>query len=65
MQWKEALLERKQSFTMSSEAPWPKSEAEVEQVLYRHATVDCTKVLSLGAEAGHNAEGKTGWAQNT
>ncbi|KPL68161.1 threonine synthase [Erythrobacter sp. SG61-1L] len=62
--WKESLLAHyRQALTMSSQADWPKSKAEVEGALYRHATIDCAKVLSLDAVAGHNQAGETGWAQ--
>ena len=64
MHWKEALLARyQQSLTMSADAAWPARRADVEQALYRHATVRCDRVLSIGAEAGHNAKGETGWAR--
>jgi len=63
LQWKEDLLARyQQSLAMSSDAPWPQRKEDVEHVLYRHATLVCAKVISLGAEAGHNAKGETGWA---
>lgn len=63
MHWKEALLAHyHQAQAMSADAPWPRSADEVEGALYRHATVRCGRVLTLGAEAGHNDKGQTGWA---
>ncbi|WP_336978248.1 SURF1 family cytochrome oxidase biogenesis protein [Altererythrobacter fulvus] len=62
--WKESLLAHyRQALTMSSLAEWPKGKAEVEGVLYRHSTVQCARVISLDAAAGHNQAGETGWAQ--
>lgn len=63
MQWKDDLLTHyRQALSMSSDAQWPQDRVAVEGVLYRHATVTCEKVLNLGAEAGHNDKGVTGWA---
>jgi len=63
LQWKEALLAHyQQSLTLSSDVPWPRNKPEAEAALYRHATVDCERVISLGAEAGHNDKDQTGWA---
>lgn len=63
LHWKEALLTHyRQSLAMSSDVSWPRNKAEAEGALYRHATVECERVISLGAEAGHNDRGQTGWA---
>lgn len=63
MHWKEQLLARyQQALTMSSDVPWPRTKADVEGALYRHSTVRCARVRSLGAEAGHSNKGQTGWA---
>ncbi len=52
---KEALIARYESaIALSSEAPWPSSEAEVERALYRVATVDCRQVLETRTTAGRN-----------
>ena len=49
--------------TMSAEADWPKSEAEAERALYRHASLDCARVTRIGTIAGQNAAGESGLAQ--
>ncbi len=59
---KEALLARyAQAQTMSSAIPWP-SPADYESALYRHARVDCTRVLGIDATAGRSESGVSGWA---
>lgn len=65
LQWKEALIEHyRQAQAMSADAPWPRTPAEVDGALYRHATIRCARVLGIDAEAGHNDKGQTGWAHN-
>jgi surfeit locus 1 family protein len=60
---KQALIGRAQTaVTMNSDAPWPATEAETERVLYRHTRVNCARVLELGAQAGQNLRGESGWA---
>jgi surfeit locus 1 family protein len=63
MAQKEALLERYAAVeSLSSDAAWPRDEAELEQVLFRHSRITC---LSAGPDrptAGYNQEGTTGWA---
>ena len=62
--WKEALLARySRTETMSAAVAWPRDAAASEAALFRHAQVDCIRVLSQGATAGHNLAGTTGWAQ--
>ena len=61
--WKEALLSRYHaSLTMSSDIAWPRDQSQVEGALYRHASIDCARVLSIGAISGRNAKGEAGWA---
>ena len=61
--WKEGLLRHYHaSQTLSAEVAWPRNSAEVEAALYRHATIDCTRVLSRGAISGRNDQGQAGWA---
>lgn len=63
MDEKEAQLARYQrSLTLSSETPWPRTAAERETALYRHAQLTCTAVQGIEARAGHSQVGKTGWA---
>lgn len=60
---KEALIAQgRHALTASAEAPWPRSAADTERVLYRHATVDCVRVLERSAQAGENLQGTAGWA---
>ncbi|MGV2496077.1 SURF1 family protein [Pelagerythrobacter aerophilus] len=60
---KEALLARyQQASTLSSAVEWPQTEAETEAALFRHAQLDCERVLSLTSRAGTSVEGRKGWA---
>jgi surfeit locus 1 family protein len=60
---KEALIARYQSaIAMNSEAAFPPRPDNLQADLYRHASVECTSVGAIGARAGHNAQGRTGWA---
>ena len=60
---KEALLAHyAQAQTMSAAIPWPRSEAEAETALFRHAQLDCERVLSISSRAGTSVEGRKGWA---
>ena len=62
-EWKEGLLARfHQAQTMSSAVPWPRSPADYERALYRHARIDCAQVTGMDAVAGRSAEGQAGWA---
>ncbi|WEK47554.1 MAG: SURF1 family protein [Candidatus Andeanibacterium colombiense] len=63
LQWKEALLAHyREAPTLSADVAWPRDKAEAEKALYRHAAVNCGRALNIGAEAGHNDKGQTGWA---
>lgn len=63
MQQKEALLARYQAArTMSAAVPWPRTEEEAERNLFRHAQLDCERVLSLSSRAGTAIDGRKGWA---
>ena len=60
---KQALLARyEQAASMSSDVPWPRTPAEGARSLYRHSTVDCVRVRSIGERAGRSAAGDVGWA---
>ena len=62
--WKEALIARyAQVETMSSDVAWPRDPAAAEAALFRHARLDCDRVLAQDATAGRNLAGVTGWAQ--
>jgi cytochrome oxidase assembly protein ShyY1 len=63
MHQKEALLARYAAAeAMSVDVPFPQDASATEQALYRHATVDCRKVLSTTTIAGVNARGESGLA---
>lgn len=60
---KEAMIARfERVVTMSSDVPWPASPAEVDRALYRHATLDCRRVLAASSVSGRNDKGVSGWA---
>lgn len=60
---KEALLAHyAQAQTMSSAISWPRGEADAEAALFRHAQLDCERVLSISSRAGTSVEGRRGWA---
>lgn len=62
-QWKENLLARYHAAeTMSADVPWPRTPAETERALYRHARLSCDRVTGIGAIAGRSAQGEAGWA---
>lgn len=61
--WKESLLARYQTAeAMSSDVLWPRSPAEIERALYRHARLSCDRVSGISAVAGSSAQGQSGWA---
>jgi surfeit locus 1 family protein len=61
--WKENLIARYQTAeAMSSDVPWPRTPAEVERALYRHARLSCEQVTGIGAIAGRSARDEAGWA---
>ena len=58
---KEALLARYETArAMSSDAAYPKTPAEAEKLLYRHATIDCRSVPQVELVAGRSAKDETG-----
>lgn len=60
---KRALLERyRQAQAMNSAVEWPRSPADYERTLYRHARINCAEVTGMDAVAGRSAEGQSGWA---
>lgn len=60
---KEAMLARyAQAGASSAPVTWPRKPAEVDGALYRHAQVDCVRVETIDAIAGHSVSGETGWA---
>ena len=61
-EWKGALLDRyRQAQAMSSEVEWP-GPADYERALYRHARINCTRVLGIDSVAGRSQAGAAGWA---
>lgn len=48
--------------TLSAEVSFPQDEAATEQVLYRHATVDCVAASNPSSIAGSSAAGEAGLA---
>lgn len=62
-EWKAALLERYAAAqTLPGDAAWPRNAQEQEERLYRHATLECARVLNFEAIAGRSARGASGWA---
>lgn len=62
--WKAELLARYQSaLSMSAEVPFPHGQHEIENALYRRATIACDKILERGAISGRSIKGDQGWAQ--
>ena len=60
---KQAMIARyERAVTMSSDVPWPKSSGEIDRALYRHATLDCRRVLGASSVSGRNDRGVSGWA---
>jgi cytochrome oxidase assembly protein ShyY1 len=60
---KQALIARAEAaLAMNADARWPRDANEVDSVLYRHARIDCVRVLEQSAQAGQNAQGESGWA---
>lgn len=63
MHQKEALLARyAEAGAMPADVPFPQDAKTAEGVLYRHATIDCRKVISTTTIAGQNARGEAGLA---
>jgi cytochrome oxidase assembly protein ShyY1 len=63
MHEKEALLARYASAgALSADVAFPQTAAAAAPVLYRHAVVDCRKVISTTTISGQNARGEAGLA---
>lgn len=63
MAQKEALLARYAvAQTMSSEAEWPQDPSQLEDVLFRHARIDCRSAGPDRPMSGRNADDQAGWA---
>lgn len=63
MHEKEALLAHYAAAAgMSADVPFPQGAKAAEGVLYRHATVDCSKVVSTTTIAGQSGQGQAGLA---
>ena len=62
-EWKADLIARySQAQAMSSNVPWPRSDAALEQALFRWSQFDCQRVLAIRSTAGTSARGEKGWA---
>ena len=48
--------------TLSADVPFPQTEAAAEPILYRHARVDCVKVVNSTSIAGRSATDELGQA---
>jgi surfeit locus 1 family protein len=61
-EWKADLMARyEQAQAMSSNVPWPRTEADLERSLFRWSQFDCERVLGLRSGAGTSARGEKGW----
>ena len=64
MDEKEALIaQAEQNLRMSSEVAYPRTEAELEQRLYRRTTILCASASGATTTAGTSARGEKGVAQ--
>jgi len=62
-EWKADLIARySQAQATSSNVPWPRDEAALEQALFRWSKFDCQRVLAIRSTAGTSARGEKGWA---
>lgn len=62
--WKNALIARyTQAQTMSAAVPWPRTDAEREQSLFRWSGFTCRRVLGIRTTAATSAAGAHGVAQ--
>ncbi len=60
---KDALIARyAAALSASADVPYPGTEEEAEPLLYRHAAVDCRRVLEWTAMAGRSVTGESGQA---
>ena len=63
-EWKADLIARyEQARAMSAEVPWPRSEAGMENALFRWSGFDCQRVLSIRTTAARSATDESGVAQ--
>jgi surfeit locus 1 family protein len=63
-EWKGELIARYQAAqTMSASVPWPRTEAEREQSLFRWSGFTCSRVLGIRVTAATSATGEKGVAQ--
>ena len=61
-EWKEGLLARyHQAQTMSSNVPWPRTDAQLEKSMFRWSQFECQRVLGIRSGAGTSASGEKGW----
>lgn len=59
---KEALIEQgERALDNPATVPWPQGKTDTGRVLYRRASVNCTRVLGLTARAGTNVNDRPGW----
>ena len=62
-EWKADLIVRyERAQAMSSNVPWPRDEAAMEQALFRWSQFECERVLAIRSTAGTSARGEKGWA---
>jgi surfeit locus 1 family protein len=62
-EWKADLIARyQQAQAMSSNVPWPRTEADLERSLFRWSQFDCERVLAIRSTAGTSARREKGWA---
>jgi len=61
-EWKADLIARyEQAQAMSSNVPWPRTEADLERSMFRWSQFDCERVLGIRSGAGTSARGEKGW----
>ena len=62
-EWKADLIARySQAQAMSSNVPWPRTEADLDRSLFRWSQFDCERVIAVRSTAGTSASGEKGWA---
>ena len=63
-EWKAALLARyERAQAMSSNVPWPRTDAELERSAFRWSQFDCQRVLAIRTTVATSADGEKGVAQ--
>lgn len=61
-EWKADLIARySQAQKMSSEVPWPRTEAGMERSLFRWSRFACDRVVGMRSGAGTSVAGQKGW----